>query len=293
MPDCFIAMPITTPAGCVETYGGDEDHFSHVLELLFEPAIEAAGLDPVRPAAQGADLIHAEIVRNLETADLVLCDTSSLNPNVFFELGIRTALDLPVCLVRDSVTEIPFDTGVLNYHEYDHQLSSWNLQDEVGRMAQHLTVTQKRSAGQNGLWRHFGLTQRGTEAIRAGADAPEGAAMAVLLEELRGLRAALDDGTPTRYASPSVDKATRARWRELIGSQAESFGPEISAFVGKAQEVAANDGVRLTLVDVADNESVTLETRNGDLSSRARNLIASLASSYGVDVVFAPAAKDE
>lgn len=286
-------MPITTPADCVEVYGGDGDHFSHVLELLFEPAIKEVGLEPVRPTAQGADLIHAEIVRNLETADLVLCDISSLNPNVFFELGIRTALDRPVCLVRDSASKIPFDTGLLNYHEYDHQLSPWALEDEVTRLAQHLTVTRKRSNGHNGLWQHFGLTQRGNEAIHSGADAPEGAAMAVLLEELRGLRAAVDDGTPARYASPSVDKATRARWRELIGGQAEPFGPDIAAFVDKAQEVAANDGVRLTLVDVADNESVTLETRNGELSPRARNLITSLASSYGIDLSFAQMTENE
>lgn len=293
MPSCFIAMPITTPAGYVEAYGGDADHFSHVLDLLFEPAVKEAGLEPVRPAAQGADLIHAEIVRNLEKADLVLCDISSLNPNVFFELGIRTALDRPVCLVRDSATQIPFDTGLLNYHEYDSQLSPWALQDEVTRLAQHLTTTRKRSDGHNGLWRHFGLTQRGTEAIHASADAPEGAAMAVLLEELRGLRAAVDDRASARYASPSVDKATRARWRELIGGQAESFGSEIAAFVGKAQEVAANDGVRLTLIDVVDDEIVSLETRNGELSARARNVIASLASSYGVDVGFTRRADDE
>jgi nucleoside 2-deoxyribosyltransferase len=279
-------MPITTPADCVESYGEDVDHFNHVLEFLFEPAIKAAGLEPVRPAAQGTDLIHAEIVRNLETADLVLCDISSLNPNVFFELGIRTALDRPVCLVRDSATKIPFDTGLLNYYEYDHRLSSWTLQDEIKRLTKHLMVTTERSGGHNGLWQHFGLTQRGTEAIQASADAPEGAAMAILLEELRGLRVAVDDRTPARYASPSVDKATRARWRELIGGQAEPFGSEIATFVGKAQEVAANDGVRLDLVDVADNEIVTLETRNGELSPRARNLIASLASSYGIDVGF-------
>jgi nucleoside 2-deoxyribosyltransferase len=286
-------MPITTPADRVEAYGGDVDHFSHVLDVLFEPAIKAAGLDPVRPAAQGADLIHAGIVRNLENADLVLCDISSLNPNVFFEMGIRTALDRPVCLVRDSATEIPFDTGVLNYHEYDHQLSPWVLQDQIGQLTQHLTVTRERSEGRNDLWGHFGLTQRGTEAIHAGADAPEGAAMAVLLEELRGLRAAVDDRTPSGYASPSVDKATRARWCELIGGQAEPFGAEIAAFVGKAQEVAANDGVRLSLVDVADNEIVTLEIRNGELSPRSRNLIASLASSYGVDAGFVHMTEDE
>ena len=166
MPSCFIAMPITTAMAEVDAYGGDPDHFSHVLELLFEPAIEKAGYEPVRPKAQGADLIHATIVRNLEKADLVLCDISSHNPNVFFELGIRTALDRPVCLVRDTTTEIPFDTGVLNFHEYDHQLSAWTLEAEVQGLTEHLTVTAEGSTGHNDLWSHFGLTQKGTDAMR-------------------------------------------------------------------------------------------------------------------------------
>jgi len=45
-------------------------------------------------------LIHAEIIRNIENADLVLCDMSCLNPNVFFEFGIRTSLNKPVSVVK-------------------------------------------------------------------------------------------------------------------------------------------------------------------------------------------------
>jgi hypothetical protein len=278
-------MPITTSASDAELYREDADHFSHVLEVLFEPAVKNAGFEPVRPVAQGADLIHAEIVRNLETADLVLCDISSLNPNVFFELGIRTALDRPVCLVRDSTTEIPFDTGVLNFHEYDHQLAAWVIEEEIQSLAEHLKATSERSKGHNGLWQYFGLTQRGTEAIEASAEAPEGAAMAVLLEELRGLRSTLDDRTQARYSWSPVDKATRARWGEMLSHEAEPYGPEVAGFAGKAQEVAANDGVRLSLIDVND-EIVVFEMRGGELSSRARNLISSLARSYGVDASF-------
>jgi nucleoside 2-deoxyribosyltransferase len=278
-------MPITTPAAYVEQYREDADHFSHVLKVLFEPAARNAGFEPVPPAAKGADLIHAEIVRNLETADLVLCDISSLNPNVIFELGIRTALDRPVCLVRDSITEIPFDAGVLNFHEYDHRLPAWTVKEEVQRLTEHLEVTAERSDGHNGLWQHFGLTQRGTEAIKASTEPPEGAAMAVLLEELRGLRATLDDRAEARSSWSLVDKATRVRWREMLSREAEPHGPQVSDFAVKAQEVAANDGVRLSLVDVKD-EIVAMEMRGGELSSRARNLIASLARSYGIDVTF-------
>ncbi len=75
-------------------------------------------------SSAGADLIHAEIIRKLEEADLVPCDRWTLNPNVFFELGIRTALDRPVALVRDDQTAIlPFDTGILNTHTYRSALT--------------------------------------------------------------------------------------------------------------------------------------------------------------------------
>ena len=114
MTDCFIIMPITTPAHLVGDYSHDANHFQHVLEHLFQPAIREAGYEPIPPSARGSDLIHAEIISRIESADLVLCDMSTLNPNVFFELGIRTALDKPVCMVKDLLTtQVPFDTAVI------------------------------------------------------------------------------------------------------------------------------------------------------------------------------------
>lgn len=100
MAKCFVIMPISTPKLLAETYK-DPDHFSHVLKYLFTPALEMANYEVIPPAAAGADVIHASIIKNLEEADLVLCDISALNPNVFFELGVRTSLDRPVALVRD------------------------------------------------------------------------------------------------------------------------------------------------------------------------------------------------
>jgi hypothetical protein len=95
-------MPITTPTAYAEKLG-DPDHFAHVLAHLFTPALQAAGLTVIPPSANGSEMIRAEIIRNLEQADFVLCDLSDLNPNVLFELGIRTSLDRPVMLVRDNL----------------------------------------------------------------------------------------------------------------------------------------------------------------------------------------------
>jgi hypothetical protein len=119
---CFVAMPVTTPEEYSEKFN-DSAHFSHVLDHLFTPAIQDAGYRVIPPASTGSDLIQAEIIRNLEQADLVLCDMSSLNPNVFFELGIRTALDRPIVIVRDNLTpKIPFDINAINNLTYEAAL---------------------------------------------------------------------------------------------------------------------------------------------------------------------------
>lgn len=90
MKNCFIIMPVSVPESLIETCN-DPDHFTHVFQYLFKPALEKTGYEVIPPAATGADIIHASIIKNLEEADLVLCDISTLNPNVFFELGIRTS----------------------------------------------------------------------------------------------------------------------------------------------------------------------------------------------------------
>ncbi|MCA1602284.1 MAG: hypothetical protein LC776_11785 [Acidobacteria bacterium] len=154
-------MPISTPTEVVPQYNNDGDHFLHVLEHLFKPAIEEAGFRPLTPVASGADLIHAEIVRQLETSDLVLCDMSTLNPNVFFELGIRTAVDKPVSLVHDDLTpRIPFDAGILHAQTYDGSLTPWSLPGERAKLTAHVRNCAAGSDGRNSLWRYFGLTSR-------------------------------------------------------------------------------------------------------------------------------------
>jgi hypothetical protein len=163
MPDCFIIMPITTPESFVPLYSGDKLHFHHVLEHLFVPALEKNKFNPIRPIAEGSDVIHAEIIKNLEKADLVLCDASCLNPNVFYELGIRTALDKPVCIVKDEITQkIPFDTTIINHHTYECALHPWTLEKQIDDLATHIKKSVERSAGKNTLWKYFGLSTRAT-----------------------------------------------------------------------------------------------------------------------------------
>jgi hypothetical protein len=159
MNNCFIIMPISTSDELIEEYG-EAEHFKHVLEHLFIPSVEACGLQPIPPIVAGSDVIHGEIVRNLSSANLVLCDMSQLNPNVFFEFGIRTALNKPVALVIDNKTKkIPFDTGIINYHLYDSDLRPWKIEDERLRLSKHIAKTLESDPDKNALWKYFGITQ--------------------------------------------------------------------------------------------------------------------------------------
>lgn len=155
---CFIIMPVTVPEDYLELYHDGVDHFRHVLDWLFIPAIKQAGYDPILPIALGLDLINAEIINNIEKSDLVLCDLSTLNPDVFFEYEIRKALNRPVSVVKDELTKkVSFDISIMNFHEYMSSLNEMEIEEEKSKIVNHLKSSTYRSYGENTLLKYSGL----------------------------------------------------------------------------------------------------------------------------------------
>lgn len=183
---CFIIMPITTPEHLKDRYKGDANHFSHVIDHLFLPALKNAGFKPVSPKSTGSDVIQAEIIKQLSSCELVLCDMSILNPNVFFEFGIRTALNKPVALVVDDKTKtIPFDTSIINFHRYDSSLDVWSIEKEVSALAEHVRNAYKKTEDHNALWKYFGVAQTG---VFKPEDASLGEKIDLLMQEVATLK---------------------------------------------------------------------------------------------------------
>lgn len=116
-PLCFVVMPISDQID----YGSG--HFTRVYEHLIKPACEEAGYE-VRRADEdlATNSIFDKIIESLIDADLVVCDVSSKNPNVFFELGIRISFQLPVVLLHDDLTGYTFDVSHIRHFKYDHSL---------------------------------------------------------------------------------------------------------------------------------------------------------------------------
>jgi hypothetical protein len=190
---CFVIMPITTPLEARPLYRDDDDHFTHVLDHLFEPALKLAGYAVMRPLVDHSEVIQGEIVKNLNAADLVLCDISQLNANVFFELGIRVALDKPVVMVRDNLTlDIPFDNAIASCYEYNASLAPWRLAAEIEMLQKFVCGVDKQI--RNALWKYFGIAQQA--AVRQEGD-PISAKLDLLLSEMSALRQQ-QDVAPTR-----------------------------------------------------------------------------------------------
>lgn len=87
MLKAFVAMPI-------KEIGSPEFlHFRALYDDVIQPSLQAAGYDSTRADdIQRTGAVTKDIIRRLAEADLVVADLSDLNPNVFYELGIRHAL---------------------------------------------------------------------------------------------------------------------------------------------------------------------------------------------------------
>lgn len=103
---CFVIMPIKSPGS------QDFDHYRALRDTVIEPVLRQFDYDVVR-----ADDIHkpgaitADVLRYLANADIVIADLTDLNPNVFYELGVRHTLrgQGTIMIVDEARTDVPFD----------------------------------------------------------------------------------------------------------------------------------------------------------------------------------------
>lgn len=114
--ECFVIMPITDAAP------HESGHFRRVYEDIFAPAAEAAGYRPIRADdVKQTNLIQLDVLQRLLNSPMAICDLSTRNPNVLFELGLRQAFDKPVVLVQEVGTPPIFDIAPLRYTVYRSQ----------------------------------------------------------------------------------------------------------------------------------------------------------------------------
>ena len=114
---CFVIMPFGK-----RTVDGMEVDFDYVYHNLIEKAVEELGIDCERcDEIPESGSIHKKMFKGIFEADVAVVDITSLNQNVFYELGVRHALHKYVTVVIQKKTDqpLPFNIRGLGITYYE------------------------------------------------------------------------------------------------------------------------------------------------------------------------------
>ncbi|MBJ6986882.1 hypothetical protein [Devosia sp. MC521] len=192
--DCFVIMPIS------EFEGYDPNHFRHVYDDIIKPACDVAGFSAVRADdVQASNFIHLDILRKTIESPVAICDLSTRNPNVLFELGIRQAFDLPVVLIQEKGTPKIFDIGPIRCLDYSKEMRYHDVVETQRKLSEAITETQKStsdSGNVNSIVRLLSLTEPAKIPDVTGQK--DAMSMDVLRTEMHYIRKMVEDLTSTR-----------------------------------------------------------------------------------------------
>src|SRR5215469_5573239 len=117
-PLCFVLMPFGSKP---DPTGRPPIDFNRVYENGIKPAIDAAGMVPVRADEEKTGgIIHKPMFERLLLCEYAVADLTTANANVFYELGVRhTARPRTTQPIYAKHQPIPFDVNYLRALGYD------------------------------------------------------------------------------------------------------------------------------------------------------------------------------
>jgi tetratricopeptide (TPR) repeat protein len=109
-PLCFVLMPF----GRKPDPTGRVIDFDSVYRRIIVPAVEKAGLEPVRADEEKiGGTIHKPMFERLLICPYAVADITGANPNVFYELGVRHAIKpRSTVIIFAEKTVLPFDVAL-------------------------------------------------------------------------------------------------------------------------------------------------------------------------------------
>ena len=110
---CFVIMPFSSTNRCTS------EQWTEIFNNVHKPAVTGSrlGYRCVRSDIRTGAFIK-DILMQLNQADVVLADLTDMNPNVFYELGVRHTLKNRTILVSQTMDDVPSDLrqyGVITY----------------------------------------------------------------------------------------------------------------------------------------------------------------------------------
>ena len=91
------------------------------LEAIVRPVFEKHFPQYVVRRADGIPgpgMIDGQMISHIIDADIVIADLTNVNPNVFYEIGLRHMVQKPIIHMHEQGTKIPFDVSLFRSFKY-------------------------------------------------------------------------------------------------------------------------------------------------------------------------------
>ena len=111
---------------------------------IIRPAVEACNYTCVRAdEILDSGIIDRSMYALLYSAELVIADISTFNPNAIYELGTRHALKpYSTIIIREDKSKLPFDINhnrILSYNHLGNEISDTEAQKSIGELKSLIT----------------------------------------------------------------------------------------------------------------------------------------------------------
>jgi Nucleoside 2-deoxyribosyltransferase len=115
----FNAKAVRGDAFVVMQFSGFEELYSDVIA----PLTMEFGLRPYRAdQVYGPGSIMEDIIKGIETSQIVIAEITPSNENVFYEVGYAHALKKPTILLAEKNKKLPFDLSGFRCLFYDNSI---------------------------------------------------------------------------------------------------------------------------------------------------------------------------
>lgn len=113
---CFVIAPIGDPETEIRRRS------DQILKHIITPAVAECGYEALR-ADQISEpgIITSQVIQHIVEDPLVMADLTGRNPNVFYELAVRHAIQKPLVQIIQKGETIPFDVAGTRTVHVDHQ----------------------------------------------------------------------------------------------------------------------------------------------------------------------------